>query len=172
MNRKMSVKVKNVELGVGMPKICVSITGKTVEDILEQAREIKKNPVDIAEWRVDFYEDVMEREKVLSTLKQLTEVIEELPVLFTFRRKAEGGEKDISLEDYKALNISVIKSGMTDLVDVELFAGDELVSEVVEEAHKNQVKVVISNHDFAKTPEREELVRRLCKMQEPGICLR
>ena len=30
------------------------------------------------------------------------------------------------------------------------------------------MKVVASNHDFDKTPEKEELVHRLCKMQELG----
>lgn len=168
MLERTTVKVKNIELGTGIPKICVSITGKTIEEILQQAEEIKKNPVDIAEWRVDFFEDVFEIEKVLNALKQLIEVLQECPVLFTFRRKIEGGEKDISTEDYRNLNLNVIESGLADLVDIELFAGDRLVKEVVEAAHKNNVKVVISNHDFAKTPEKDELITRLQKMQQLG----
>lgn len=49
---------------------------------------------------------------------------------------------------------------------MELFTGDEIVKEIVDEVHKAGVKIVMSNHDFNKTPEREEIVRRLCKMQE------
>lgn len=168
MYSKNIVKVKNIEIGVGLPKICVSITGKNENEILAQAEEIGKNPVDIAEWRVDFYEDVLNFNKVADVLGKLTDVLEDCPILFTFRRKEEGGEKTISTEGYKRLNLKVIESGMADLIDVELFAGDELVKEVVEAAHKNTVKVVISNHDFEKTPEKEELVKRLCKMQELG----
>ena len=55
-----------------------------------------------------------------------------------------------------------------DLVDVEAFTGDEIVKAIVAAAHECGVKVVASNHDFDKTPEKDEIVRRLCKMQELG----
>ncbi len=168
MSAKTTVKVKNIELGTGIPKICVSITGRNADEILKQAEEIKNNPVDIAEWRADYFEEVFQTEKVLDTLKQLVEVLKDCPILFTFRRKMEGGEKDISLEEYRALNLSVVESGLADLTDIELFAGNELVREIVDIAHKNNVKVVISNHDFAKTPEKEEILFRLRRMQELG----
>ena len=87
MLKKSIVKVKNVELGVGMPKICVSITGKNETEILTQAKEIKQNPVDIVEWRVDFFEDVLHTESVIDTLKKLASLLAECPILFTFRRK-------------------------------------------------------------------------------------
>lgn len=168
MPAKTTVKVKNIELGVGMPKICVSVTGNNLDEIIMQAEEIKNNPVDIVEWRVDYFEDVYRIEKVIGVLEKLSKVLRDCPILFTFRRKIEGGERDISLEDYKVLNLKVIESGLADLVDVELFSGDESVCGIVEAAHKNGVKVVVSNHDFTKTPEREELLVRLRKMQELG----
>lgn len=55
-----------------------------------------------------------------------------------------------------------------DLVDVEAFTGDEIVKEIIEEVHKVNVKVVASNHDFDKTPAKEEIVSRLRNMQELG----
>lgn len=57
-------------------------------------------------------------------------------------------------------------SGMADMIDIELFTGDEIVKEVVDFAHSQNVKVVMSNHDFFKTPAKEEIISRLCKMQE------
>ena len=54
---------------------------------------------------------------------------------------------------------------------MELFTGDREVSEIVNFAHENEVKVVMSNHDFDKTPAKEEIVKRLCKMQELGADL-
>ncbi len=165
---KTIIKVKSVEIGTGIPKICVSITGKNESEILRQAWQMKKNSVDIAEWRVDFFKDVLEIEKVIVVLEKLEKVLEDCPVLFTFRRKEEGGEKTISMENYRRLNLEVIESRLVSLVDVELFAGDELVTEIVDVAHKNGVKVVISNHDFTKTPEKEQLINRLQKMQTLG----
>lgn len=40
------------------------------------------------------------------------------------------------------------------------------MTNIISKAHDFNVKVVSSNHDFDKTPEKEELIRRLCKMQE------
>ena len=168
MSVKTTVKVKNIELGTGMPKKGVSITGRNLDEILKQAKEIKNSPVDIAEWRVDYYEDASVIDIVIATLQKLSKVLGDCPILFTFRRKAEGGEKEISPEDYKSLNLKVIESGLADLIDIELFVGDELVTEVVEAAHKNDVKAVISNHDFTKTPDKKEMLVRLRKMQELG----
>ena len=37
---------------------------------------------------------------------------------------------------------------------------------MVKEIHENNIKIVMSNHDFHKTPEKDEIVKRLCKMQE------
>ena len=51
---------------------------------------------------------------------------------------------------------------------MEAFTGDDIVRDIIEAAHASGVKVVASNHDFDKTPEKEELVRRLCRMQELG----
>ena len=33
-----TIKVRNLEIGTGMPKICVPIVGKTVPEILENAK--------------------------------------------------------------------------------------------------------------------------------------
>ena len=49
-----TVKVRNIELGSGIPKICVPIVAVTKNDILEQAMSLRSIPADIAEWRVDW----------------------------------------------------------------------------------------------------------------------
>lgn len=46
------------------------------------------------------------------------------------------------------------------------FCSDDIAFMLVEAAHENNVKVVASNHDFEKTPKKEEILMRLCKMQE------
>ncbi len=78
--------------------------------------------------------------------------MDDTPLLFTFRTKVEGGELEISKEDYFQINLDAIGTGLIDLVDVELFTGDDLVSSLIEEAHRNNIKVIVSNHDFERTP--------------------
>ena len=163
-----TVQVKNTVIGEGRPKICVPIVGKTKTDILEEAKKITTLPVDVVEWRVDWFDDVFATEKVLETAKELQEVLKDIPVLLTFRTSKEGGEKEISVNDYAALNIAAAQSGYVDLIDVEAFTGDEVVKTIINAAHEAGVKVIASNHDFFKTPEKEEIIRRLRMMQDFG----
>ena len=162
------VKVRNVEIGTGIPKICVPIVGVTREEILKAAETIRTTAADVVEWRVDWYEDIFDFEKTEETMKAFREALGEMPILFTFRTSKEGGEKAIETEAYVELNQKAAKTGLIDMVDVEAFTGDDAVKAVVETAHECGVKVVASNHDFEGTPAREELVARLCKMQDLG----
>ena len=162
------VKVRNVEIGTGIPKICVPIVGVTREEILKAAETIKTTAADVVEWRVDWYEDIFDFEKTEETMKALREVLGETPILFTFRTSKEGGEKAIEDEAYVELNQKAARTGLIDLVDVEAFTGDDAVKAVVETAHECGVKVVASNHDFHKTPDKDEIVSRLRKMQDLG----
>lgn len=161
-----TVQVKNTIIGEGRPKICVPIVGKTTDDILAEAKKITTLPVDVVEWRVDWFDDVFVTEKVIETSRALQEILKSIPLLFTFRTAKEGGEKEISAEDYAALNIAAAKSGCVDLIDVEAFTGDEIVRHIITSAHDVGVRVVASNHDFFKTPEKDEIVRRLRFMQD------
>ena len=163
-----TVKVRNIEIGTGIPKICVPIVGVTKEEIIEAAKKITSTPADVVEWRVDWYEDIFDFGKTEDTMKALRETLGDMPILFTFRTSKEGGENAIEADADVELNQKAAKTGLIDLVDVEAFTGDDAVKAVVETAHECGVKVVASNHDFHKTPAQEEIVSRLKKMQELG----
>lgn len=163
-----SVKVRNVDVGEGMPKICVPIVGATREEILETAKEILDSSADLVEWRADWFESVLEMQKVVALSVELRKILGDIPILFTFRTKAEGGERELNAKPYAMLNKMMIASGNIDLVDVEVFEAEEVAS-IIETAHKYGVKVVGSNHDFEKTPDQDEIVRRLCYMQDIGV---
>lgn len=160
------IQVRNIMIGEGRPKICIPIVGRTRMEILAEASSFSTLPVDLVEWRADWYVDVFSTDKVIETAKRLRETLGNIPVLFTFRTAKEGGEKNISPEAYSELNIAVAESGFVDLVDVEAFTGDELVKKLIRKIHACDVKVIASNHDFEKTPEKAEIIRRLKKMQE------
>lgn len=162
------VKVRNVSIGEGMPKICVPLVGTAQSDIIEEAKSLHQFPVDIVEWRTDWFEDVFDHRKVIEVLRQLREILGDIPILFTFRTSTEGGNTKIDLESYVELNKIAAASKLIDLLDIELFLGDAVAVDLIEEAHKYGVKTIISNHDFFQTPTKEEIIRRLCKMQDLG----
>ena len=160
------VKVRNVEIGAGVPKICVPIVGITKEEIITEAKSFDSIPVDVVEWRVDWFEGVFDFAKVEDVLKNLREVLGNIPLLMTFRTSKEGGEKAIEPAAYAELNIKAAQTGYVDLVDVEIFTGDDIVKKIIDGAHAAGVKVIASNHDFFKTPAKADIIYRLRKMQD------
>ena len=55
-----TVKIRDIEIGAGAPKIIVPIVGVTKEDIIEEAKTFDSIPVDVVEWRVDWFEGVFD----------------------------------------------------------------------------------------------------------------
>ncbi|KAB1440625.1 type I 3-dehydroquinate dehydratase [Candidatus Galacturonibacter soehngenii] len=163
-----TVTVKNVVIGAGIPKICIPIVATAKEDIIKEAKNLLMFPVDIVEWRVDWFEHVEDFEQVIDVLKELNRVLTSIPLLFTFRTIKEGGVKEFETKAYIDLLKSIINTQLIDFIDVEIFTGDNIVQEIINKAHENGVKVIASNHDFKKTPPKEEIVSRLLKMQEIG----
>lgn len=163
-----TIKVRDIEIGAGAPKIIVPIVGITKEDILNEAKTFDSIPVDVVEWRVDWFEHVFEFDKVEDVLKELRTVLGNIPLLLTFRTKKEGGEKAIDTKDYKELNLRAAKTGYVDFIDVEIFTGDDVVREIIDGAHAAGVRVIASNHDFFKTPAKSDIIYRLRKMQDMG----
>ena len=166
------VQVRGLKIGEGIPKICAPVVGVTKEEILESARMAVNTFADFAEWRADWYEDIFNDKCMSEMLEALRNILACMPLLFTFRTRREGGERETAKEQYAAINRKAASSGLVDLIDVEMFSGDEVVKEIIAWAHECNVKVIVSNHDFDKTPEKGEIVARLCKMQELGadIC--
>ena len=122
-----TVKVRNTVIGEGMPKICVPIVGVTKEAILEEAKAITRLPADVVEWRIDWLENVFDFATLEDVMKDLRQVLGDLPLLMTFRTSKEGGEKAIEDEVYADINIKAAQTGYVDMVDVEIFTGDEIV---------------------------------------------
>ena len=65
-----TVKVRNLELGAGIPAICIPNVGKTRDEILSFAGQYRNMHMDLMEWRMDWYEDVEDTDKVLDVLSQ------------------------------------------------------------------------------------------------------
>lgn len=162
------IRIRNVEIGAGMPKIIAPIVGKTQEDILAAASALKDTPAQMAEWRVDFFEAAPDVEKTLAALKNLRSVLGDIPLLFTFRTEQEGGQKALPYAQYAALNLAAAASGYADMVDVEVFTDETAAGALIAGCRQKGVVTVGSSHDFAATPSKDVIIGRLCRMQELG----
>ena len=163
-----AVKVRDITIGEGIPGICVPIVGTTREEILQEARLITGMPADVAEFRADYYEDVLDYEKLEAILFEIRQIIGNMPLLMTLRTLEEGGCSAFDISDYSEINIRASQNGVVDMIDVELMRGDEVVRGIIESAHEAGVKVIVSNHDFECNPPEEEIIERLRRMQQTG----
>lgn len=161
-----SLTIRNITLGEGRPKIIVPIMDRDAQAILDRATSFSGYQIDLVEWRADFFDQVGDAQAVEQVLKGLRERLPDQILLFTFRTKQEGGARDISPEDYLALNRHVSESGLADLIDVEIFS--ENAAENIRAVHAAGAKVVGSNHAFDGTPPHGELLTRLRKAQDMG----
>lgn len=68
---KKVVKIKDVTIGEGLPKICVPMMGETIPELVEEAKLLKELDLDVIEWRVDFFKDVINIDKVKKALQAI-----------------------------------------------------------------------------------------------------
>lgn len=160
-------KVKDVLIGKGKPKVCLPIVGKNDEDVLTIAKSFLKYQYDLVELRIDFYENIRQFDKVLNLLKNLRQVIQQ-PIIFTYRSLKEGGQIQLNDSEYIELIQRVCENGNIDIVDVEAMSGHSLVMQLINIAHQNHVKVILSNHDFKQTPSIQEMRERIEMMEILG----
>lgn len=162
------IQIKNIILGQGMPKICVPLTAQTAEELFSQAEASVAAGADLVEWRADFFEELEQEVKTAETLELLSDIVGQVPLLFTIRTKKEGGNREISTDDYVNYNLLAARTGYADLVDVEAFDNEEEKKKLISEIRKLGVKVIASTHDFQKTDSRETLLSRFLEMDASG----
>lgn len=158
------VTIRDVCFGIGMPKIAVPLVGRDLAVLEEELKLLDERPFDLIEWRLDHFEGIESQEERRKALDVIRYYQPEAVLLATFRTIYEGGNK--VTDQYENIYIDLIKTEQIDMIDVELFLGDELFKELLTFAHHHDVKVVASNHDFSKTPDKKEIMARFKKMSE------
>ncbi len=150
-------------------KTIVPITAKTKEQALAQAQVIANTAdADLAEFRIDLLSFASDTKQVIALGHELKKILGHKPMIATIRTKNEGGQLEISDADYGKTYQAYLKNPFMDWLDVEMFRDKKVVSEIVQKAHQKEVLVVMSNHDFQKTPSQDEIEKRLLKQDQMG----
>ncbi len=118
------------------------------EDPIETARSAKMLGADILEIRFDLLNITTphDAEKLVNDIKSATN----LPCIATNRLQSEGGKWSGTEEDRIALLIDILE--LVDAVDIELSAGEDVRNKVVQSAKSTGKTVIVSSHDFNRTP--------------------
>ena len=162
MSRPISIRGKPGR----MPLICAPLVGATPEAVLSEAAAARSAGADIVEWRVDYFESMS---KVADTGRALRAALAGLPILFTRRSVAEGGQR-VSISEQQVVELygEVCAAGFADLVDYEMSNAAQDIKVVREVSRRHGVGLVCSFHDFERTPPLAALAAQFRRAQELG----
>jgi len=147
-------------------KICIAIPIKSEnlsinKKIIETA--LDKHP-DLIEFRFDYINEA--KFITPSLLKEIMNVIPpKIPKIFTFRRKKEGGQYDLSTNERLDVLRHLIEV-KPDYLDIEFNSESEILKTVSDLAYDNKVKLIFSYHDFEKCVTYEETAKILTKFDD------
>ena len=167
-----NLTVRHVNIGSGRPKVCVPLVGRTAEEIISQADQIRSalslgTVIDIAELRIDFFEGISDLSGVIELLNDVKYILsEDILLLFTLRSEREGREKLPEGVRYGQVVRAAVESGIPDLTDIELDSGER--DELIKLAADKGVRVILSKHFFDMTPEDELMKHIITDMEKAG----
>jgi 3-dehydroquinate dehydratase-1 len=164
----LPVAVRGVVIGGPRPLICLPLVGESKEQVLREAEGLVALRPDLLEWRVDACELVENIGECLALLRELRQSIGEIPLIFTCRIALEGGLKKLTQEKRLELFTAAIASGNVDLVDIELCNEAKFVKVIQERAKTDNVKVILSYHNFKETPSEPFIYSKLVEAQTAG----
>ena len=166
-----TVELGNVKLETGrMPAICVPILAYGVSESMNQARKILDSPADVMEFRADYLDDTsfLNAYTLKKAMESVRRILPERPMIFTLRTAQEGGNARVEEQEYTMVCKQAVGSGFVEAVDVEFSHEPDTIAELISHAHDCGVKVIISSHDFVKTPELSVLLEKAGRMAETG----
>ena len=169
MNPGKPLTLRGRTLGGDRPLICSPLVGRTRERLLSETANVRAKSPDVIEWRVDYYEAIADTHAVLATGEAIRDLVGDTPVIFTRRSVREGGES-IAIGDEEVVRLyeAVAASKLVDLIDFEMGNDPEHVRRVVETAHAQGTRVILSYHNFGYTPGQDFLVGRFLEAERLG----
>lgn len=169
---KRAVCWRGVTLGEGRPAVCVPVMGQDEAALSAFARSAAACGAEVIELRADSMSAMPNAAQAASMCRAVRRAAPDMPLLFTLRTARDGGAGLADCEAYEALLGALLESArdgaLFDALDCELSVGEAAFARIVARAHAAGISVVGSSHDFAATPERAEIVRRLAAMERLG----
>lgn len=166
----IAIQLRGKPLAGGrLPAICAPLVGRTRSDLLAEVAVVAAKRPDLLEWRVDFFEGIADTPAVVELAGQIRQLASGIPVLFTRRSSQEGGEK-IALTEPQVVELyrAVCESGHVDMVDFEMGNEPAHVREVRALSRAAGVALILSFHDFQRTPAVEILNQRFAQAEQLG----
>lgn len=151
-----------------IPLICVPLVARTRADLLAEAALVVSQKPDVIEWRADYFDGIESGGLVVSAGLALREITGKIPLIFTLRSSAEGGNP-VSLSTQA---MSALQLALTDLPfefhDIEMRQPTTLIHDLVHKVQARGGKTILSAHDFQGTPDNDALESLFLRAHQLG----
>ncbi|GAB2287366.1 hypothetical protein Dimus_021746 [Dionaea muscipula] len=160
------LEASNLEIGGNVRRnptlICAPVMADSVDEMLVQILKAKAQGADLVELRLDYLKRFSPDQEDLEVLIKRSS----LPTLVTFRPTWEGGQYGGDEHLRLATLRRAIELGAS-YIDVELKVADDFLKSIDGVKHEN-VKVIVSSHNYENTPSSEELGNLVVRIQAAG----
>jgi 3-dehydroquinate dehydratase type I len=136
------------------PKICVSLTSEDPHELYRQAQRAEALSADLVEVRLDRLSNYQGISKLAGAV--------EIPVVATNRPVSQKGSFAGSESERLSLLMDAVEGG-ANYVDIE--SSTRNLDQVIEKFRKTRAKIILSHHDYSRTPKLSELKSTLAKLR-------
>lgn len=140
----------------GPDPVCVAVSAGAVDELTRKSLDLLPS-FPFQEFRLDYLPDPA---RAVQTLAPFLRAQPSLHVLVTCRRKVSGGKFSGSAADEVALLRFAARAGAA-LVDLSLESAEELGPGALDHLRAAGARVVLSFHDFERTPELDGVLARM-----------
>ena len=157
-------KIKDILIGDGIPKVCVSVVSDNHQAIITDIIRLMDYDIDIIELRIDYFKELLNQQKLKELFKMIATLEMKQALILTYRSVKEGGLGELSHEEYINLYKIALDSGAFDIYDVELSSGTNAIITLNNMIHEANHKVSMSSHDFTRTPSLDTMLEKIKQM--------
>jgi 3-dehydroquinate dehydratase I len=139
--------------------ICACITEKSLNNSIDLISSLKNVNIDLIEHRLDFIRHTEDLN--VSNLKKIYSSIKK-PIIATCKKENHfsGDNHDIAKVLMNAINAGC------DFIDIDINMDDSIIDKLISKANQSDVKIILSWHDYKKTPTKKELIKILLKQED------
>ena len=151
------------------PLVITPLVGRTDSEVMDELANILPKRPDLLEWRVDFFDAIGDPEQVIATARSIRRAAAGIPLLLTRRSVAEGGQP-IPLDEPAVVAMlgRVCAARCVELIDYELACAAEHMTELRAASAANGIALILSHHNFERTPDRQTLLDTFARGERMG----
>ncbi|MHA1271714.1 MAG: type I 3-dehydroquinate dehydratase [Candidatus Helarchaeota archaeon] len=143
--------------------ICVAIANETIKAMIENSKIAIESGANLIEIRLDYLKIKHFNDNIFSELKTIIDF--SVPVIFTYRKWGEGGQQQID-EEFRLRIIEKLITLCPTYIDLEFEIEKTKLESLISKCHENNIKVILSYHNFIKTPDLKTIELQLNSMKK------